>query len=98
MGCHVIITDPAIDDLRAIAGYIARHDPSAAERVGLRLIRRIRDLREFPEMGRTVPEREDANLRELIEPPYRIVYRVRKPAGVVEVLRFWHAARGEPGL
>jgi hypothetical protein len=28
--------------------------------------------------------------------PYRIVYRLRKQEKVLEILRVWHGAKGEP--
>lgn len=33
-------------------------------------------MREFPQLGRLVPEWSERNLRELIVPPYRIPYQV----------------------
>jgi len=36
------------------------------------------------------------DVREIIFKSYRIVYRIR--AGCVEVIRFWHAARGTPEI
>lgn len=61
-------------------------------KVGGRLLREIVDsievLASHPEMGRVVPEFEQPFLRELIRPPFRIVYR-RDPMHVrmVRVLR-----------
>ncbi len=75
--------------------YIARDNPSAAERFGLALLEKLKLLREHPMLGRVVPERGEPNLREIIHPPYRIVYRVREREQIVEVLRFWHGARGK---
>lgn len=46
-------------------------------------------------LGRIVPERGEANLREIIHHRYRIVYRVCEREQCVEVLRFWHGARGK---
>jgi mRNA-degrading endonuclease RelE of RelBE toxin-antitoxin system len=43
-----------------------------------------------------VPEQNDENIREMICKPYRIFYRVKDEVKVVEVIRFWHVARGEP--
>jgi len=40
--------------------------------------------------GRQVPERQRDDLRELIKPPYRIVYRVGE---VVKILRIFRASR-----
>ena len=45
----------------------------------------------FPESGRKVPERDDPEIREVIESPYRVVYRVR--AGTVEIATVFRASR-----
>jgi plasmid stabilization system protein ParE len=95
MAGQVLVTEIANEDLGALVRFIARDDPAAAERFGLALVEKLKLLREQPFLGRMVPERGDPNLRELIHRPYRIVYRVRSDRQVVEVLRFWHGARGE---
>ena len=53
-------------------------------------------LATLPERGRVVPELGQPGIREIIFKSYRIVYRVR--AGLVEVIRFWHTARGTPEI
>ena len=40
------------------------------------MIAQIERLNDFPESGRVVPEFKMANLREIIHPPFRIVYRL----------------------
>jgi plasmid stabilization system protein ParE len=49
-------------------------------------------LREFPEVGHRIRKR--SNVRALVEHPIIIVYAVK--ANRIEVLRFWHGARGRP--
>ncbi len=98
MAFQVRVTEIANDDLAALVRFIARDNPPAAERFGHSLIEKLNLLREQPLLGRIVPERADPNLREIIHRPYRIVYRVSKKHRTVEVLRFWHGARGEPEL
>lgn len=48
-------------------------------------------LAEFPESGRVVPEFEQPWLRELIRPPFRVVYRVDGER--VRVVRVWRSER-----
>ncbi|MBU2054539.1 MAG: type II toxin-antitoxin system RelE/ParE family toxin, partial [Proteobacteria bacterium] len=48
-------------------------------------------LAEFPESGRIVPEFGIAHLREIIHPPFRIVYRLDKMR--VRIVRVWHSER-----
>ena len=59
-------------------------------------IDRALTLATLPERGRVVPELGEPDIREIIFKSYRIVYRVRP--GRVEVIRFWHAARGTPEI
>lgn len=96
MGRKVIIAPSAESDLREIVSYIARHNPDAALRMGNALIRRTEILAEFPDLGRVIPEFNQPQLRELIYRSYRILYRVQPDKPVIEIVRFWHAARGFP--
>ena len=57
---------------------------------------RTRILETFPEMGRRVPEVDSPDIREIIYRSYRIFYRLKPEHSLVEVIRFWHAARGFP--
>jgi toxin ParE1/3/4 len=65
---------------------------------GYELISETDRLQKFPELGRTVPEYRDDNIREIICRPYRIVYRVDHERGLCEIARVWHSARGLPQL
>ena len=81
-------------ELTEIADFIAKDNPSAAERYVRRLRDRIEVLREFPEAGHRIRKR--FNVRALVERPIIIVYTVK--ADRIEVLRFWHGARGRPKI
>jgi plasmid stabilization system protein ParE len=98
MAGQVILSPRAIQDLEEIVRYISFDNPQAAERLGYALIDAALSLAQFPERGRLVPEFDDGITRELIYPPYRIVYRAEVAKGVVFVSRFWHAARRTPPL
>ena len=94
---QVIFAPRAERDLKSITFRIARlSSAEIAERFGNRLIDRALTLATLPERGRIVPELGEPDLREIIFKSYRIVYRLR--AGRVEVIRFWHAARGTPEI
>jgi plasmid stabilization system protein ParE len=45
----------------------------------------------FPDIGRIVPERREPNIREILRPPYRVIYR--RGAELVEVLTIHHSSR-----
>ena len=49
-------------------------------------------------MGRTVPELDDPSIREIVARSYRVIYRVDHDNHWVEVVRFWHGARGTPDV
>jgi addiction module RelE/StbE family toxin len=94
--CKIVWTLRARDDLREIATFIAHDNPPAALKLGELIFARVDTLEQFPELGRVVPERNQPNLRELVVKNYRVVYRFRSQAKLVEILRVWHGARGEP--
>ena len=56
-----------------------------------RLTRRSQEVASFPYSGRTVPEYEMEQLREVIEGPYRIIYYIE--ADHLDVLAVVHGAR-----
>jgi plasmid stabilization system protein ParE len=55
-------------------------------------------LSSLPGRGRMVPEFRRSELREVIVRSYRIIYRIQKDEECLEVVRFWHAARGFPHI
>lgn len=93
----VIFAGRSRRDLLTITTRVARlSGTERGERLGNQLIDKALTLRTFPDRGRIVPEFADPEIREIIFKSYRIVYRVRE--GHVEVIRFWHAARGTPEI
>jgi toxin ParE1/3/4 len=64
----------AIEHLAGIAEYIGRTSPLYAQRTVDRPIDRAATLGAFPEMGRRPQEATDDSIREILEPPYRILY------------------------
>ena len=96
MDFQVFLSDDALNDLERIVGYITPHHPTAAERLGNQLLDAALSLRTFPERGRVVPEFRRPELREIIFRSYRIIYRMNHADESVEVVRFWHGARGFP--
>lgn len=69
-------TPQAVEDLAAIRDFIARDSPRYAAITVERIVTAVGILEQFPLSGRIVPERSRDDLRELVRPPYRIVYRV----------------------
>lgn len=87
-------TRTAVEHLVAIYEHIAQDAPLYAQRVVDRLTRRSEQIARFPESGRMVPEYEARDIREVIERPYRIIYRVR--AEQIDVLAVVHGAQRLP--
>ncbi len=96
MDYQVVLSPSARADLRDIVRYISFDAPDRALQFGSLLISRTRLLAASPELGRIVPELADPVIREIIVASYRIVYRLNNADRVIEVVRFWHAARGTP--
>ena len=98
MGWKIIIAPSAQADLADIVRYVAQHNSDAAARLGYELITHTENLANFPELGRIVPECQQPNLREVICRSYRIIYRLRRDEQRIDIVRFWHAARGFPRI
>jgi len=82
--------ESALADLEALRSWYAEQGvPEVGERLLREIIESIEALAEHPEMGRIVPEFEQPFLRELIRPPFRIVYR-REPKHV-RIVRVWRS-------
>jgi plasmid stabilization system protein ParE len=96
---YALIWSPAArDDLHDIVVFIARDNPNRAMSFGYELVSETDRLREFPELGRIVPEYRNVSLREIIFRPYRLVYRVDHERKLCQIARVWHSARGLPKL
>jgi len=95
MAFQIVWSQSALADLRAIVRYIARDDSGTAERFGRMMISKVESIAEFPRTGRIVPEFRQDDLREIIVPPYRIVYGIDDSLNKLTILRVWHGARGD---
>ena len=84
-------TDTAVAHLVAIYERIAQDAPVYAQRMIDRLTKRSEQIATFPESGRMVPEYEAPDIREVIESPYRIVYRIK--VDQIDVLAVVHGAQ-----
>ena len=87
-------SDTAIGHLEAIRDYVARNSPGYAQALVDRITARSMILAQTPLMGGEVPEYGDPSVREVIEHPYRILYRVTGEQ--IEVLGVIHGARRLP--
>jgi len=84
-------TQNAIEHLVNIYEYIALNSPTYANRMVDRITHRLEQIADQPLSGREVPEYQTEDIRELIEKPYRIIYRIK--ANQIDVLAVIHGAR-----
>lgn len=72
---EVIWTEPALQQLDAIAEYIALDNPAAATRLVEAVFEKTTRLETLPQSGRVPPELPGSVYREVVVPPCRIFYR-----------------------
>jgi plasmid stabilization system protein ParE len=82
----------AVADLEQIrTWYAGQQVPEVGDRLLREIVARVERLAEYPESGRIVPEFGLPQLREIIHPPFRIVYRLDEER--VRVVRVWRSER-----
>lgn len=88
----VAFAESALIDLEELRLWYAEQGvPEVGERFVVEIVGQIEQLALFPASGRIVPELGLAAVRELIHPPFRVVYRVS--ADRVWVVRIWRSER-----
>lgn len=84
--------ESALRDLEEVrTWYTEQGVPEVGARLVEEVLQRIQALADYPDMGRMVPEFDQPFLRELIHPPFRIVYR-HDPQRV-RIVRVWRSER-----
>ena len=94
MSNHIIITlaESAVRDLEAILEYYQEQEvPEIGDRFVKEMIFSVEELATHPDRDRIVPEFNNPQLRELIHPPFRIVYRRCKEK--ISIVRVWRSER-----
>lgn len=81
--------------VRDMEGILDWYREQQVPEVGRRLVREIfvdaARLPDFPESGRVVPELNVTKIRELIRPPFRILYRIDETR--IRIVRVWRSER-----
>lgn len=86
------LAESAVADIEAISDWYADQGvPEIGDQLIRQIVTRIEGLADHPAMGRIVPEFSQPLLRELIQPPFRIVYR--SEPNLVRVVRVWRGER-----
>ncbi len=84
-------TDRALAHVREIENYIAADSPASGEKMVASIFQAIDRLRRFPQSGRSAGEWNRRPYREIIEPPYRILYEIQ--GDTVFILAVVHGRR-----
>ena len=84
-------TKTAEGHLDAIYAYISQDSMTYALRMVDKLTRKSEQIATHPLSGRAVPEYERDDLREIIENPYRIIYRINE--GQIDIVAVIHASQ-----
>ncbi len=87
-------TENAIGHLVNIYEYIGINSETYAIRMVDKITRRSEQIGDQPNSGRKVPEYNAEDIRELIEKPYRIIYRIKPDQ--IDVLAVIHGAQLMP--
>jgi toxin ParE1/3/4 len=84
----LIWTEPALQELDAIADYIALDNPRAARELVQRVFQHVEQLQEHPESGSVPLELRwsSRRYRQIVEPPCRVFYRYDRRSKNVFVL------------
>lgn len=88
----LIWTDQAIEDLGDIGDYISENSQRYAKLTIQKIYERTNILKSFPQAGRIVPEKNEENVRELIEGNFRIIYEIISE-NLIYILTVYHSAR-----
>ena len=72
----IIWTEPALDDLEAIAHHVTLDKPDAAKCLVRQLFARVEQLAIFPQSGGKPRELSGTPYRQLVVPPLKVFYRV----------------------
>lgn len=89
---RITFAESALRDLEDVREWYGSQGASeVGQRLVVEVVAAVEQLARFPESGRVVPEFDTPLLRELIHPPFRIVYRIDD--GNVRVVRVWRSER-----
>ncbi len=84
-------TNHALEELDDIANYISKDSPKYAQILVKQIYEMVGHLKQFPKLGRKVPEYGDPELREILFKTYRIIYLVKKEH--LEIISIIHGSR-----
>ena len=84
----------AIEELKSLVFFLSMKNQETAEKFAHAVIDAARYPLTMSDRGRMVPEFDDEMTRELIYPPYRVVYRINFDQNSILISRFWSTEGG----
>jgi toxin ParE1/3/4 len=89
---RLLIAQSALEDLQGIRIY---YQEQGVPEVGIAFVKAILGqaqlLLKHPDSGRKVPEFDQAQIREIIHPPFRVVYLRERTT--INLIRIWSSER-----
>jgi len=86
------ITQSALNDLKDIkAYYLDQGVPESGQKFVGAILEKVQRLVDHPDSGRKVPEFDQEQIREIIHPPFRIIYL--RNTTTVSLIRVWRSER-----
>lgn len=93
MDYTVVWSEEVLDDIDALADYIARDSVFYAQQVVDAILDLGDSLVTQPTRGRVVPELNDTAIRELFVYSYRMLYEIREDEREIHLLAVLHGKR-----
>ncbi len=88
----VFVSRSAFNDLERIKKYYTEEAiPHIGERFVTSIVEHFQTLSDNPDIGRKIPEFNEDKIRELIRPPFRLVYLREKNS--IHIIRVWRSER-----
>ncbi|MEK8089880.1 type II toxin-antitoxin system RelE/ParE family toxin [Thermithiobacillus plumbiphilus] len=89
---EIIIARSALSDLQEIKAYYLEQDvPDIGQKFVNAILENVQRLRDHPDSGRKVPEFDQERIREIIHPPFRVIYL--RDVASVNLVRVWRSER-----
>jgi toxin ParE1/3/4 len=88
----ISFSNSALEDLKEVQAYYNEPEvPEVGSRHLTEIFERVESLPDNPQLGRVVPEFDEPHIREIIHPPYRIVYMLDSKS--IQIIRVWRSER-----
>jgi len=86
-------SEEAEEDLDDILSYFSKSSTQYANSFFERIHEAMKNIKEFPQIGRKVPESKNPNDRELIIQKYRLIYRFLEKENKILIMMIIHGSR-----